>query len=194
MLERLRASAASVDRGWLERLRACGVAQVVLVLINWISPSTISSTSLQGQAEIVKDVLSENSKNMGLLLSPMWTYKRGGLWSQEEMIMRLLVKKGVLLDHVFTLLFGEKVDNRDGRPLAFPGRFVFDGNAVPNKELWKNSALLTKGYTEPAVQVAARDMIMIEDLAENALPQTIDETCTVQARQRLGSWHGGGAG
>ena len=44
------------------------------------------------------------------------------------------------------------------------------------KSPFKNCALLCRGRTDPAIQVAAKDMLVIEDMDENALPTSYDDS------------------
>ncbi len=153
------------------------LGKVFLSLLNWCAPCTISSESMQLQSQVLSHVHHMQEGNIGLVLSPCFTYKYGSLWSTEESCMRLLSKGNVTFDNSFSLLFEKKVDERDSRPLAYHGRIVMN-----KKSCWKDSQLVTKAFTEPAQQLAAKDMSLVEDLSDHALPTSIDDStaATVQ--------------
>lgn len=52
---------------------------------------------------------------------------------------------------------------------------------------FKNCALLSRGRTDPANQVAAKDMLVIEDMDEKALPMSYDDSTdgTVQSGKKF---------
>lgn len=95
------------------------------------------------------------------------------------------------MDRSFSVLFKERMDSRDQRPLTFGGKWVQAAHVQEQKSFWKSSALVTEGRTEPAVQVASKDMQVIEDLLPGALPASVDtDAATVQGAakyEQLGS-------
>ena len=150
--------------------------KVFLTVVNWVSPSTLPAATLQAQADILSQVLHQSDKNAALVLTPMFTYKHRNSWQQEEIILKTLAKRALFFDHTFSLLFQDKLDCRDNRPLAYNGRVVFAGHVQANKSAWKASGLLACGRTECAAQLAAKDMIIVEDLGPDALPTSVDDS------------------
>ena len=67
-------------------------AKVCLVWINWVAPSTTPGTVQSMQATVAGNLLHQNGRNIGLLLSPLYSYKRGGLWLLEYGAQKALVQ------------------------------------------------------------------------------------------------------
>ena len=68
-----------------------------------------------------------------------------------------------------------------------PGRCLFPCHVKMHLTPFKNCALLCRGRTDPAYQVPARDMLIIEDMDEKALPTSYDDSadCTVQSGKKF---------
>jgi hypothetical protein len=143
------------------------------------------------QADVLGHLLHHNELNVGLVLVPMFTYKQGSLWSTVEKSMKLLLKRSLFFDPSFSLLFNKKADERDSRPLAYQGRVVLSGQVQMHRSPWKGSAIIAKGHTEPANQVPAKDMVLVEDLGDTALPSSIEDKHWVQDWQ-VGEGNQGG--
>ena len=67
-------------------------------------------------------------------------------------------------------------DVREQRPLHYPGRVLTSSRATePSTSFWKKSHIMTDGRTAPAMQLAARDMELIENCNPHSLPNSTDE-------------------
>ncbi len=95
------------------------------------------------------------------------------MWQAEQTSLNAVVKKAINIDRSFSLLFKARADARDTRPLQFRGR-ILQPPAVLDDGIWRESQLL-KGYTELAEQLAAGDMLTVEDVDPEALPESTDE-------------------
>lgn len=129
------------------------------------------------QGEIASVLLNQSPTNVGVLLDPMFAYKKGGVWLAEKEMHDLLTGKSLVLDRTWTLLFDAKKDIRDNRPLAYRGRILESAGAV-EKSPWRHTKLFG-GYTDPAQQLPARDMVTWQDLQPDALPSSTDESAVV---------------
>lgn len=56
---------------------------ITVVLLNWVAPCTLLQTMQQVQAEVTGAVLADSKKNIGLCLTPIYTYKEGSLFQVE---------------------------------------------------------------------------------------------------------------
>ena len=161
-----------VDRGCA---RTKDHRSVTLIMLNWAAPSSITAQTMQVQANAIGCLLNEGTQNIALMLSPMHSYKKGGVWAAERNAVNLLADKALVLDRSWSLIFAEQRDKRDSRPLQFKGRVVEPPNVDPSRSWWRNTKIF-RGYTEPAMQVTSREMVVPEDVMPEALPSTIDDS------------------
>ena len=85
--------------------------------------------------------------NIGILLCPMFCYKRGGLWLLEHQCYKLLVNKSINLDIPWALMYQSKCDERERRPLFYNGKFMLAHHTKPQDTLWRTSRLFSNGRT-----------------------------------------------
>jgi hypothetical protein len=154
------------------------VLQVVVPLLNWVAPSTSSSDVQEKQAGLVSQCLHMNNNNVGIILTPMHSYKRGSLWMLEHACQKALVQRNLSIDRTFGLQFKEKVDMRDKRPLLFAGRFALAAHVREHETPWRTSEFFAECLTKPATQLPSKNMRAVEDLAPEALPTTTDDKDT----------------
>ena len=119
-----------------------------------------------------------HDKNMGLMLTPMHCYKKGGLWILDHQCQKALVNRSCNIDRGFGIQFKDKSDTRDKRPLLYHGRFVLAAHIKEHETPWKHSLLYNDCLTAPAAQLATRDMRVVEDLDPSALPTSYDDSTT----------------
>ena len=98
--------------------------------------------------------------------------------------MRALASSGVDVDHQAALVYGQKVDLRDTRPLLYPLRIVTHIGLKDSGNIWRHSPLFMKGRTEPAPQVAGMSMAIPEDLNPSAPPSSTDEQQAPQGARK----------
>jgi hypothetical protein len=58
-------------------------------------------------------IQGHSSTSIGVLLCPMFSYKRGGVWQAEQALVTRLVNRGLNLDKTFSVLFKQKCDQRE---------------------------------------------------------------------------------
>lgn len=109
--------------------------------MNWVSPCTIKSDDLEMQATVASILLSEGPNNVGLLLSPLFSYKRGGVLQEELKVFNLLQRKNLNMDRSFALLYKDKPDFRDARPASYSGRVVLSNVTKEADTPYKTSRL-----------------------------------------------------
>ena len=77
------------------------------------------------------------------------------------------------LDWNFSILFGNKTDQRDQRPLNYMGRLVFSSAIDPSTSpFW--SCDLRRLQQVTTVQLPARGMREVENMSEDSLPESTD--------------------
>ncbi len=157
---------------------------VTVVILNWIAPSTLSAASMEAQATMASCLVHTSDLNIGILLSPMFSYKKGQLWTSEQAAVNQVARKGLVVDRSWSLLFSERRDVRDSRPLQYRGR-VMEPPGSEAKSVWHDTKIF-RGYTDPANQLSARDMVVVEDTSETALPGSVDDgAVTVQGAKKF---------
>ena len=132
--------------------------------MNWVAPCTIKSEDLDLQSTVASVLLSAGPSNIGVLLTPLFSYKRGGVLQEEMKVYNLLIKKDLNMDRSFSLLYKDKPDPRDTRPASYSGRLVLANHIKDSDTAYKGSKLFQVGYTGMAEQLAPRDMQVVEAL------------------------------
>ena len=131
-------------------------------------------------------VSEASGQNVCFALMPMFTYKKGQLWMLDQTHTKILANRSLNIDSNFTLQFAEKLDLRDARPLNYGGRVVIGPSTKLDEFIWKNSALVRKGRTETAKMLPPHDMVTVENVGADALPQSIDDSpATVQGGKKF---------
>ena len=134
--------------------------------------------------DAVSALVQSSPMNLGLLLVPMFTYKRGMVWQEEMRVISNLAKLGLVCDRSFAVLFNEKCDLREVQPLEFRGRLLEPSASNSADSVWKGCQLF-RGYTALAEQVKASNMEWIEDLDPVALlPSCDDSSVTIQGAKK----------
>lgn len=159
--------------------------QVTIIFLNWCCPSSISSSEYTAQANFLASVLHSGDRNIGMLMQPVWVYKRGSLWMAEAQALKTLANKGVHVDKTFNVLLKNKKDERDNRPMCYPGRLLLADHVKANDCFWRKSTLWNENATERAEQLQPKDMKRIEDLDPEALPSSIDSTDGVHGAKKF---------
>ena len=88
-------------------------SEVVVPLANMISPCTIKDTTQEVILGASSALTHKGPDNLGLLLCPVFAYKRGGVWQAENHIVSRLVNKGLHLDRSFSVIFKGRADPRE---------------------------------------------------------------------------------
>ena len=143
----------------------------MVCLLNWTAPSLIKTDIQDSQVNVMQWALNENLQSCGLVLYPVFAYRRGTLHMEESRTSKLLTCGNHNIDVQFSLLFAEASDSRDLRPLNYPGRFVLPSVLTDlNKTPWWSCSLRKSRRTDPVRQVPAKELKEIEDLGRDALP------------------------
>ncbi|CAK8987791.1 Uncharacterized protein SCF082_LOCUS1126 [Durusdinium trenchii] len=143
-----------------------------VTLLNWTAPCLMPANRQKDHSSVLSWAMHDNLNSCGLIFSPVFSHHKGKTFLEENAALSILSSGGHNLDHQFSLLFQERCDARDGRPLLYPARFAFPGHIV---DLGKSapffqSELRKNGRTEACKQMAAKDLKEIEDVAEDSLP------------------------
>ena len=182
-----------------------------MLLLNWSAPAAIGQKAQEQQGLAFTQTVCASGSNLGILLCPVFHYKRHQKHMLEHVLLKSLASRGVDVDDPAMLLFRKRADLRDNRPLVYPMRIVKPvtaeevqddsdmDDAEPNKKkprrnaraapgmagFWANSTLSTCGRTQEAEQVPNAKLKMAEDLSDAALPTTVDETSTPRGGKRF---------
>lgn len=95
--------------------------EACLGFLNWVAPGGLKNSTRECQSNILSCLLSQSDTNVGCVLTPEFTYKKGQLWMVETSVLRQLAMSGTNVDRQFTLGFKEKVSlpnyvNKHRRP------------------------------------------------------------------------------
>ena len=147
----------------------------VVIICNWIAPSTIKSAVQKLQSDFLGSVMATElgKQCMGVILMPMTCSKAGRLWLTEMSCMKLLGESGVAFDTPFTLLFQER-NSRDERPLAYNGRIAFPSGMSLHKSIFAKTKLVQENITNAANHLPGNCMVTVEDMSDTALPASVD--------------------
>ena len=101
-----------------------------LVLINWTAPCLLPAQRQKDHANVLAWALHDNANSCGIILSPTFSYQKGKTSLEEHAALNVLAQMGFNLDYQFSLLYAERCDLRDARPLLYPARFAFPSHLV----------------------------------------------------------------
>lgn len=148
------------------------------MLLNWAAPAAHSQSAQDSEATCFCHLVSEQPQNLGVMLTPVFHYKAHQKHALEHFLLKSLSSRGVDVDQQAALVFREKKDIRDARPLLYPMRVVrpfSDSTLVDESEsgrkvkshpavrFWEASRLLRQGRTEEAEQLPNQALKFIED-------------------------------
>ena len=126
-----------------------------LLVLNCLVPIPIQDN----QISVLSWALSDNMQSAAVVINPVFTYTKGKLHVEEQKLVDLLAKGNHNLDWQFSILFREKSDDRDLRPMVYPGRFVFPSPLQdPKKNLFFTCELRKSHRTEEVKQLTANGM------------------------------------
>ena len=61
-----------------------------LIFVNWVSPSTVSAPIMEGQTQTVANILAQCERNVGILLTPLVSYRKNTVWQLEHQVLKAL--------------------------------------------------------------------------------------------------------
>ena len=156
-----------------------------MAILNWAAPATQSDKAQEAQGTVFAQLVGQTPQNIGLVLCPVFHYKRNQMFFLEHCMVKGLASRGVDVDCQASLLLKDKTDVRDARPLVYPLRIVrpltacivededdsakVDKKAGPGR-FWFTAPLMRNRRTSEAEQVPSKKLRVVEDLTEHALP------------------------
>ena len=100
----------------------------------------------------------DSENNMGRCANPIFSYQAGMVWMLEQGLMKSCATVGNLnVDHQISLMFSDKLDARDKRPMVYPGRILTAAGKLPS-EMWKKSKLLSMNRADLGPQLQPHDV------------------------------------
>ncbi|CAJ1413832.1 unnamed protein product, partial [Effrenium voratum] len=175
-----------------------------LSVLNWSAPAVHSQLAQESQAACFAQTVTESPYNLGVLLCPVFHYKKHQMHMLEHCLLKSLACRGVDVDFQANLMFKDRKDIRDCRPLVYPIRVVrpyieamqSDDEAEddqrttrsrrnPAGRYWQSCQLLRTRRTEEADQVPATKLKIVEDLSEAAVPASTDLDGSVRGGRRF---------
>ncbi|CAJ1427868.1 unnamed protein product [Effrenium voratum] len=179
-------------------------AVATLSVLNWSAPAVHSQLAQESQAACFAQTVTESPYNLGVLLCPVFHYKKHQMHMLEHCLLKSLACRGVDVDFQANLMFKDRKDIRDCRPLVYPIRVVrpyieamqSDDEAEddqrttrsrrnPAGRYWQSCQLLRTRRTEEADQVPATKLKIVEDLSEAAVPASTDLDGSVRGGRRF---------
>lgn len=79
------------------------------VFVNWLAPCTIKNSVMSGQSAFVAASILGEPRNFGAALLPIFSYKKGQLWTIEAGAIRSLAMSGLNVDSCWNMCFHKKV-------------------------------------------------------------------------------------
>lgn len=152
-------------------------------LLNWAAPSQLKGEVMQLQANLAASLLQLNNRNAVIMLNPQFAYRKGQLWVAEELCVKQLSSRPINLDKKFGLPFEGKADSRDGRSLLYDGRLLLAMGVNAHDHFLKDTPIFN-GLVQPAKMLKSTKMIQVEDISDNALPQSTNSRETISAAER----------
>ena len=152
--------------------------------LNASAPCVLSTVHLKNSVEVMTWALAENMQGVGLVVNPVFSYQKGRILLEERALYDQLMGGNHNLDWGFAIMFGNRQDNRDLRPLVYAGKFVFASPLDVQKNVFWNSELRRLQRTNEVAQLHQRDMREVENLADDALPESTDTTSRVKGASK----------
>ena len=84
------------------------LGQVPVILLNCTAPALVGVNPLHAAMHMSQYVLSNSIKGIGLVLTPVFSYTKNGVWKEESTIMQYLANTGAHCDRQWFLTFKEK--------------------------------------------------------------------------------------
>ncbi|CAE7881797.1 unnamed protein product [Symbiodinium sp. KB8] len=171
------------------RMKRCQMDRVVQCsLINFVSPCLIKADHQGAIFKFLQHSLADVN-NVAVLLNPLFSYKKNGRYAEEHAVLQRIAMTGVQMDRVFSMLFSEKLDDREDRPLSYPGHLLTSvaTDTLPAGDfLWRKSTLFKRSRTPEAKQLGGREMISVEEVGETSMPAStsIQLSGTVKGAQK----------
>ena len=111
-------------------------------------------------------------QNLIAVVMPQFSYQKNQLHLASRAVEDLFIDRGLNLDGKWALLFKQKPDSRDTRPLVFDGRFICSPEGPSNESVFKKCPIMS-GRTELADMLPRSRMQVIEDVSKDAVPTRI---------------------
>ena len=140
-------------------------------LMNHVAPCCYVTDLQTCQMNTMSWCICENTQSLGIVISPNFSNNMNKKYLLEQSMLTRLSKHNFAFDNQVAILFKDKSDKRDNRPMTYHGRIIFPAALGSNvKSVWATSTLVEVGRTDPVPQLSPRDMLVVEDIAEGALP------------------------
>ena len=142
-----------------------------ITITNWLAPSTSTSLQHEMSSQLQIHNAHAHANNAGVVSPPIWHRKPQQLHSVQH---TYLANLGSLLDISVqgSILFKDKADARDNRPMNLPVRLVRSYDSKDWLAVRKGSEFLNNGITETVPQAKSTEMVAFEDLSDSALPNS----------------------
>ncbi|CAK9018185.1 Uncharacterized protein SCF082_LOCUS13970 [Durusdinium trenchii] len=130
-----------------------------LLYWNCSAPCLMPSASYNNATNVVAWALNDQMRSTALILTRTFSYSKGKVFLEEQNLLQKLSAGNHILDWQFHLLFSNKPDARDLRPMVYPGRFVFPS--------WFQCDLRKDQRTPEVKQMPAKEMREVESVCED---------------------------
>ena len=145
---------------------------MVLTIVNWAAPSTITAAEMSQQESIMGATLNmEGIDGLAVVFTPVWDRKKGMLYKAETMVLDRIANANVNCDERATLSFEERPDSRDRRPLEYPMRLCF-ASAERLDSGWRKVPLVRDNrLSTRARMVHSKDLLIVESMSDDVPPE-----------------------
>ena len=150
---------------------------ITVVWLNYTAPCMISNCEMAIQMHLLNYIMNEENHNIGIHLNPVWNHKKGQVWVVDHVVSQQLARQAACnIDTQFALLFNDRSDLRDGRPMTYLGRILCKSSEeLSNNVVWKSSSLVLDGHVGPIPQFQPKSMDVITKLDDDSLPTSADK-------------------
>lgn len=153
-------------------------------LMNHAAPCCYAADLQTAHINTMSWCICENTQSLGLIISPMFSHNMNKKYLLEQSMLTRLSKHNFEFDHQFAILFKDKSDKRDSRPMTYHGRVIFPAALGSNlKSVWATSTLVEDGRTDLVSQLSPKDMLVVEDISDDALPDAAGTESTAESNR-----------
>ena len=98
---------------------------IIKVYWNATCPCTVNAQFQELQAGLFTWAMAHHPHSAGCAMMPVFSYQRGMVHREESQMTTKLLKGSHNIDTQFFIPFDRKTDDRDERPLVYPGHIIY---------------------------------------------------------------------
>ena len=113
-------------------------------VLNWRAMPSLKAKAVETHSAIACWGLQATPNGVGLVTLPVFSYHKGGLWTSQVTAAQSLKLAGLNVDTEVSLMFKDRVDFRDRRPMVYPCRLLFNNftDVFDRGNIWQKSSFM----------------------------------------------------